>query len=465
MITINKNIQTLNENKINTNTLICQIACLVIMLLAYVISKWLGLVAGIIGAGYIMSNTTWVNRLSFLFFLFPFASVFKLDTEATSLFMIFRIFVLLAVLLYDIKKLMPKILVSAMVFIIYSLIISMDNDMHFLTRLLNIILWSMIIYVMQITITERQTLPITRSLTNGFIIACILALNMDWIPGIEEAIRVKGFTMLTGESVDRFSALFGDPNHFIVVATTCLWAVYMEFKNGYMSVSEFLIRALILTAFAILSISKSCIIALGIYWIYVLFSQNNIKATHKAGILLVALVAVIYYVYTNPDVINLFTYRLERHSVGNSKLDDLTTGRYTIWRTYVSYMISSNTWIFGNGLASLVPNGRAAHNVLVQVVFHLGIVGFALYFTMLKNMFKSIPENVKRIGTDRAGVAALISFIILGMFLDLIYLEFTYFCLAIMFVYMKKTKELTDEEYNRKIHGAYYDVLNKHNDN
>lgn len=434
------NSSLINKTKINTSTLTVQIISVVIILLSYLTTRMVGLIGGIICAGFLVSRASWNQKYSLLYFLFPFAFVFTFKTDQTSIFMILRIALIFSVIMYDFKRITPKIITALMFFCVYVLIVSFSNEIDFLRRLLNIVMWMIIIYFMQLFVNEDNSTPISRSLSNGTIISSFVGMNMELFPGMADAMKSSNVSV-AGEIVGRFSGLMGDANMFTILVCMCLWTTYFEFNKNKISITEFVIRTALVVFFGFITFSKSCVLIMAAFFIYVIIARNNIKTMYKFLIILALVVGVSYYIIINPEWFDTMYIRFTGKNSSNAvNINTLTTGRIEIWKRYISYIGQTDSWVFGNGMYFPMPYGRAAHNIILQVLYYIGIIGGMLYINCLKTIYKTTLENYEITGMSNIGIFIFLSLFAIILFLDMMFLETFYYMISLCFIYMKKTK-------------------------
>ena len=97
----------------------------------------------------------------------------------------------------------------------------------------------------------------------------------------------------------------------------------------------------------------------------------------------IALVLVWMLLYSN---ISLFILIRSRFNV--SGLDDLTTGRMSLFSRYLEYILNNiRTLIIGEGLGAelLYTNGRlmASHSTLLDFIYYHGLIGTCLYISLI----------------------------------------------------------------------------------
>ncbi|MBQ4630514.1 MAG: hypothetical protein IJB70_06005 [Clostridia bacterium] len=306
---------------------------------------------------------------------------------------------------------------------------------------MNIVMWIVIINTMQSTVDGDSSLPISRSFSNGVILSAIVGMYVDYIPGMKYDLMENQVARISDNAdyVQRFNGLFGDPNMFVIIVCMALWAMFYEYHKGRIKTSEFLLRTIACTIFGMLTYSKSAMLFVAFFWVCVVFFRNTIKSHMKAIIILAFGFGSVYFLYSNPQWLEGIIYRFTSNDTTLS-VDRLTTGRSELWSIYMDYMLQTSSWISGNGIGFLLPYGRGAHNLYLQLLYNIGFIGMYFYFILLKSVYKNSPNNKFIVGVDKIGIGAIICLAMIAFFLDLFLLETLYYMLSLCFIYMKKTE-------------------------
>ncbi len=383
------------------------------------------------------------DRFSLFFFLFPLSNVFKLSPEQTSLFMALRIGIILSTLIYDTKRFNnPKLYLMMMFTVIYDICISLSNDASYLVRIVNVVLWFIVIYCMQSQIDSENISSVSIALVNGTILSSVVGMNLDWIPNMKDAVNDVQEYVSYDHTVSRFTGLFNDPNIFTLLICACLWLCYLEYMSGNMNVSEFTIRSILISFFGAITYSKSCMIILLVFWSYVFLSRNKIKMFSKIFLGISFAIALIYFFGINNEWLDIM---LMRFGAGKRDLSRVTTGRSDIWKAYLEYMYVSGSWVWGNGVKPLLPMGMGAHNAILEVMYNLGFVGTFIMYRNFKLVYAQTPSCNKSDSIDLNGLMFLLFIFLIMFFLDFIMQEAFYYILSLAFVYMKCNKK-SDKE-------------------
>lgn len=433
----------INSEQIKISTLIVQIVSVVLIIMAYITTRSLVFVAGGICFLFLLSNVGWEQRYSLLFFLFPFCWVFTYKVGVTSVYMLLRIALLISVILYNRKIITTNYVLMCIILVFYLSAVSFGNFMESLKDIINILLWLTIGYVMQATIDADNILPIGRSFSNGVILSGIVGMNVSLIPNLQQQMRVMESVGYNDQVYSRFRGLFSDPNGFTIIVCMALYSAYYDLSKNKISVGEYSARAILLTFFGAMTMSKSCIILIVIYWVYVIFSVNNVKPIVKMFISSVIIGFAVYFLSTNPDWIQNMMLRFLRGKSyrSNISVNDITTGRTDIWGMYFDYLYHTNSWFWGNGLRAALLRGRGTHNTLLQLLYSVGLVGTIIYYKIIKYIYITVPQDKLISGSNKIGIWALLMLFATMFFLGGLLMEIYYYMLPLCFIYMKSYKE------------------------
>ena len=447
-----------NNEQIKTSTYIVQFMTVALIVLSYITSRYLVFLAGGIAFLFLLSNVGWEQKFSLMFFVFPFCGIFTFEHGQTSVFMLLRIALIIAVLMYDRKKISTRLVTICMVLVFYMSVISISSFENGVTKIINVILWYVIAYFMVLSIDNDNVLPLTRSLSNGTILSGIVGVFISKIPSMQAELAHIEDLGYSGELYDRFTGLFNDPNLFTLLICAALWTMYYEYDRNKVGISEYIIKSLILTFFGLLTMSKSAVILIALYWIYIIFSLNRINIIAKFTISISVFVFLIYFFANNPDwLLNIWNRFIHSRAYYNSvTMNDVTTGRVQIWGWYLDYMYQTNCWIFGNGLGSMLPRGRAAHNTILQLFFIVGIVGTYIFYKSYKIMYNTCPDGKKISSSNKIGWYMILFVFATMMFLDGFTDEVFHYLVPLSFIYMRNCEADNTEKPDYIPDGSIY---------
>lgn len=173
-------------------------------------------------------------------------------------------------------------------------------------------------------------------------------------------------TDYVGETV-RFSGLAFDCN--FLAMTSVLILCYLFFKAHEYKPIVWMTMAGLTLVMGMLTYSKSFYLCCAVILVFATLKQRGKMRKYLGVFYLMATVAVLLFheeIGRSMDVILGRFGKIET-------MDDLTTGRYSLWIMYLSKQFASvKSTFFGTGW---VVTDRAAHNLLLQLLSQFGIIG------------------------------------------------------------------------------------------
>jgi len=435
-------VSKININKIEKTTLAVQIICAVFIISGYYISRApMMMAAAGISTIFMLSNAKWSQKIAFLMFMLSFSSIFKFSYEQTSLFMFLKLSVVASFLMRDKGKFEFSFVTLAILFATYAIVVAEINNLSYMTDVINILLWIFMGYVMVNVLAAEDLTPVTRSFSNAVIITGILGFFIEQIPTLNMEIKILGVMVEGGYTTSRYAALWTDPNFYSVLLIAALWFGYIEYNKGRASTVEFALRSALLTFLGFMTLSKSCLLLVCVFWLYVILTKNNIKTAHKVFIVFFSFIALSIFITSNTYWLSDMLYRFTGgKKTGTYTASTITTGRIDIWGEYIKAFLDKLTWIFGEGLRSksIHINGhfKTSHNTLIQMIHYLGVVGSAIYISLILSAYKTTTsKNNRRKKSSSIYIMTLLSLFSTMFFLDGMLIEMYYFVLPLGFIY------------------------------
>ena len=240
---------------------------------------------------------------------------------------------------------------------------------------------------------------------------------------------------LIGEWTFRKTGGTGDPNEFsvgVLFGLGLMCGLYLKYKKYLLVV---LLLSLLFLSTLIAAGSKSAFFTLMILILILIFYIVKKASFFKKFKLLfsISLVfSIISYTfyYLNVEVFSLFLQRFE-----SSRTADL---RYDNWSR--GFNLFKDNWLFGlgtNNYSSIMQNtytgtdegADAAHNMYLQVLYELGILGFFPFIFIVKDLLNNIFFN------NRNYIILLIctSFLFMGLSLSLSFEKYVWLIIALSF--------------------------------
>ena len=333
--------------------------------------------------------------VTFLFFIFPFATLFKLPDGGTSFFT----YVELAFVLFHFyrKKLrMTKDDVFACILTLYVIIceclaqtVDVNRTIKFLSNLL-------LLGILTDVDIKAQHHRVFINYIIGFAASGLLALmGSNYLP-IDKFVTVKVEKFADGTSTARFSGLYGDPNYFTinVIISVCLILYLYHTKEikGMMAIGLLMVFGYFIGATS----SKSALFMLIVP--IALFVRNGVREHNIKAFAIVFVMLIIGIYLMRSGKLSVFEYTLKRLSiVETDDVGSLTTGRTDIWKDYFTYFKKNLLQVlFGNGVGIYYLDGVATHNTYIDLIYQLGVFGTGLYVSLMHRIAVKIKISIKR---------------------------------------------------------------------
>ena len=229
-----------------------------------------------------------------------------------------------------------------------------------------------------------------------------------------------------GSTINRFSGLWENSNYYsieISIALAGLIILYLKGKIKY----ELYILGAILFVLGSMSQSKTFVITF-----VVIVAMFLIYLTRKSlkNVFIIVIAGITIYAIFHNRINNFMTTYFTRMSdlVDESTSAAVaTTGRSVIWSRYLSETFSNIKVLFiGNGMETSILNFSDPHNMFIELLFTLGIVGTSIYFLCLINL-KPLKFDGKYISIF------LVTFVLRAFAANIAYYNNTWFYYIIIF--------------------------------
>lgn len=261
------------------------------------------------------------------------------------------------------------------------------------------------------------------------------------------AIRGQESIAIWGTSITRFSALIKDPNYYMTLLVAGMAALCKLKETGRVGVLGFWVQILAMTAFGILTYSKTFFVMMiflgGMYILWQFWS----KKVFKGMVFIVLGIAVGAYFLLSEN--SPFAIVLERLT-SSSSLSAITTGRSDLYIRYWNVIAkSAGNFLLGLGLSAPVL-GKGTHMLYLELIYYVGLVGLVLVFgffiSLAQDLQKNKPQvkNQSLIAKYAVVIVVLIQYLSLqGMFQVLTYGAFFVAFLAINITPIERYEQTT----------------------
>lgn len=332
-----------------------------------------------------------------IFILFSFANIFKLAPNSTSLFT--YLILLFDVMLFIKHRTLPPIWIFFAIYTVAVPFICMEwscfNLLRWIKLLCNIL--------MMFYFFERETRDHEDEFFLFFVVGMILAsLTYHLDSGF---FRVSQYTydigvyyagMSEGEkNLVRFAGLYSDPNYYSVNVIISMCLMVILFHREKVKLPVFALFMAVLLYFIKETFSKSALLMSAVPLLMFLYS-NHLKQRRMLQTVsaIVFSVALIYLIVTGGG---MFSTVFGRLSAAKGDINALTTGRFNVWVYNMEYFME-HPWrfLFGKGINSPLINNKAHHNVYLEIIWYVGLIGFIMIFAMLKQVLQTVPRRRER---------------------------------------------------------------------
>lgn len=255
----------------------------------------------------------------------------------------------------------------------------------------------------------------------GVILAALCALFFAAYPNIAKFIRVDSYL-----TIIRRSGFYGDANFYTAQITAalsgCLFAILRENEKKRIAVLMTLVAFLVYCGF--LSGSKSFVIVFACVLLFWFVSVARIRG--RAGLkifLFVSFSVFAIFIATSEMFSDLIDVLITRFSFSKD-LDSFTTGRSTLWETYLQEILGdAKVFFLGKGFTNVKINGVASHNTIIQGFFQFGLIGVPVLVFWIFNYHKDSSGRKKK---NRIDICKLM-IVLTGVFMPWLAIDALFF--------------------------------------
>lgn len=316
------------------------------------------------------------DSFALLFFVMPFATIFKVMVGTPSLFQ-FLVLLAAGIFAFRRRNFSAVRLTVLLLFVGYIAMGAIDG----VAILIKFVGGFTLLYFFTEDNESENTPLYAYSLTFGFLVSSFVAWFLANFSGIVTYVEVFMPYRINGVDAPRFTALYGDPNYYTVGIILSVSLLLLLYARNRLKMLPFLVLIAPLVFFGFKTGSKSFLLLLALLclaFFYILVRRGNYWVVWLAGVLFVAGVVLLLSRENNP--LQIILDRLLQQEEG-----DITTGRVGIWKTYFGYIFSDvRILLFGAGLGSSLPTDSThiPHSTYIDCLYYLGICGTVLLFVL-----------------------------------------------------------------------------------
>ena len=322
-----------------------------------------------------------------LVLLFPMAAVFRLSPEGQSFFTVLEFFYILVCFLRRgaaVRRIDMRILLFGGFLAAGQFLHGGFNGAATAKMLAALFL----IRIARRTLRDGGLAPFARVYATGVLTASLAAIPLV-SPFPTARFLTEQTVQIGGLRITRFSGLYQDPNYYavgLIVALTMLAVLRAKRGRGDL---PFLLSSLPFVFFALLTVSKSAFLMLllpALLWLFILARDG--RGTRLAlGLLFCAGILLLFAgggIFPRGAALD----RLR----GAGDLNGLTSGRLGIWQNFLSYLAAHPAAaLFGRSILHPTLDGRMPHSTVLDGLYQLGVVGFALWLLLAGHLLRPFP--------------------------------------------------------------------------
>lgn len=319
---------------------------------------------------------------SILFYLMPFAAIFKMGPGSTSFFTMLELW---ALVLFFYRKLMIDGVLITLLSALF--LIAFVRSYSAISSILKLLIVVLLFYCFARGEEKQNSRRHTSFFLSGLVVSSVLGFYKERIPRMLWMYDDLNYDLINGRMTMRYSGLFQDPNYYSVALILCILLLGITLLAKRSRHRMIMSAALItLVIFGAITYSKSFLFMLVAVMLIVTL-QNDLT---KGAILVLSAFAIGIFLYII-DPGGIFTGIIFRLRYG-----DFTTGRTEIWALYLPSLIeNAGAFLFGHGL-DVTIGGRAQHSIFIEGLYEIGLIGSVLYAASLLRIIHISKRRIKR---------------------------------------------------------------------
>lgn len=194
-----------------------------------------------------------------------------------------------------------------------------------------------------------------------------------------------------GSGILRFQGLLRDPNYYMTTVIVGLAALAKLKECRRIRLLSFILMGVAFVMFGVLTYSKTFFLMFALLGVVFIIWQFWNKKFLLGTVLVIAVVLTAETLLFSEN--SPFAVVMSRF-LSSEDISDLTTGRTDIYLDYLAAIVKNPIiFFFGYGIAAPELE-RAPHNIYLQIIYHMGVVGLALIVGFLVTMVKVLKDQM-----------------------------------------------------------------------
>ena len=234
--------------------------------------------------------------------------------------------------------------------------------------------------------------------------------------------------------------------HQNMLSSFCLVSIAYLIYKLFNKIGNMIINIALITVFLVLgllTLSKAFAVVIAIYLFYIFVCTFKAYKKQATKILLPIIGIVLIFAIVGHNFISRIVDRLFAYYESGTIIQNITTGRSTIWQLYINALTSSCTsLLFGRGLFAAQLKEIGIHSSYLFLLYRLGIVGVLLLVGLC---FAYIKEGNIKFKLSFKNALPLLSYLLISLE-EMILSERCFFILIFsLFFIIDKNKEAKEE--------------------
>lgn len=386
----------MNENRIKQNSINISMVFVTLVIVGLLFcgiflgSTKLSLVAFILNIIWYLRSRN--DEIIFsLFFLIPFATVYKTTPSSTSLFTIVEL-VIVILFIIRARYVDKRCFIFSLIFVFYLFTVdTIRGDLSIAEYLRQFIGLQIIYFVIREynEVDEKKVFlkKIILYFSFGVLVSSLFALAADNLPIFHSFVKITGYN---SDLTNRFSGLNGDPNYYtinVILVLTCMIFLYSTKQiNGLFWFIFGFFSIIGMTTY-----SKSFLLMYAI--VLIVFLITLLKNKNRKGLMIFTLICTLALISFSKGRFDNISFIIERLN-SSTNIASLTTGRSNVWIEYIDYLLANiDVLLIGRGVGATYLS-KGVHNWYIEMFYYFGAIGTFLFCLALKSCF--VRNNGKR---------------------------------------------------------------------
>lgn len=373
-----------------------------------------------------------------IFFLAPFAMIFKLSPGSMSL-MTF-VLLLFVIILFHKYRSFPSLWIFFAIYMWIGPVCTMRPSA------INVLTWIKVLsgLLMVFYFFDEHASHDEGNVFLAFIVgqiaasfACYLDSGFFRISRYIDDVNTVGDAGVEFREVVRFAGLNNDPNYYSVnlILSICLLIILLYQKR--ISIKLFPILFVTLLYLNMSTYSKSAMLMLALPVLVFVYTVQKSKRGSLRILLIVMIVAAIVFLTLSGGGMLSVTLKRFASESGDVSVNKLTTGRFDLWMDYIEFFKENPGWfLFGRGLNEKPYRNTDVHNAYIETLYRVGLIGTCLFLGVLKqSLYTTRRPGRKNFLNYCLLIGILIEYMFLNMF---VYYDLPFHIVLVFSVYNMK---------------------------